>query len=133
VKGLGPDHRLVANVHNNLGNVYAFMGDREKSGAEYRTAIGMYEKIFGPDNTDLALTLLNLSESAEEGEKALADARRAGAIFERSLGPDHPYLAMALANQATTLLAMGRRGEAVPLYRRALAIREVKLGVKHPE
>ncbi len=48
-------------------------------------------------------------------------------------GPDDPRTATALNNLAESLGALGRFGEALPLHRRALAVRKRRLGDEHPE
>lgn len=52
--------------------------------------------------------------------------------MEQQLGFDHPDTANSLHNLAGLYYAMGRYGEAEPLYGRALAIAEQQLGVNHP-
>ena len=49
------------------------------------------------------------------------------------LGPDHPDVGTSLNNLAGLHLAQGRYGEAEPLYRRNLTIREKALGPDHPD
>jgi tetratricopeptide (TPR) repeat protein len=46
------------------------------------------------------------------------------AIAEKVLGPDHPVVGVVLTNIAHVYEAQGRRAEAEPLHKRALAIRE---------
>ncbi|WP_293866479.1 tetratricopeptide repeat protein, partial [uncultured Alsobacter sp.] len=46
-------------------------------------------------------------------------------------GPDHPSTAASYNNLASNLDAQGRAGEAEPLYRKALEIRERMLGPDH--
>src|SRR5258708_21238400 len=45
---------------------------------------------------------------------------------------DHPDTANSYNNVASGLQAQGKAGEALPLYRKALLIREKVLGVDHP-
>ena len=52
---------------------------------------------------------------------------------ERELGPAHPGVARALDRLADAYEAEGRRDQAEPLRRRALAIREAAYGPNHPE
>jgi Tetratricopeptide repeat len=55
------------------------------------------------------------------------------AIYEASLGPDHSYTALSLDNLATVLHDEGDVAGARRLYERALAIRETRLGLDHPD
>src|SRR4051812_31790877 len=69
--------------------------------------------------------------------RALADSevplRRALELAERSLGADDPLVAVVLSHLGWLALARERHDEAVSDYRRALAIREARLGPVHPE
>ncbi|MEU7833666.1 FxSxx-COOH system tetratricopeptide repeat protein, partial [Nonomuraea sp. NPDC049129] len=58
---------------------------------------------------------------------------RALAIADTALGPDHLDVATGLGILASSLHALGRAGEAVPLFERALAITETALGPDHPD
>ena len=49
------------------------------------------------------------------------------------LGPEHPDTATSLNNLASLHMAMGNHAKALPLYERALAIREALLGPDHPD
>ena len=55
------------------------------------------------------------------------------AILEKALGPEHPDVARGLNNLAGLYHVQGRYAEAVPLYRRSLAIRIEVLGPGHPD
>src|SRR5258708_34162460 len=46
---------------------------------------------------------------------------------------DHPDTANSYNNVASGLQAQGKAGEALPLYRQALLIREKVLGLDHPD
>ena len=51
---------------------------------------------------------------------------------EDILGPDHPDIATSLSNLAGLYYTQGQYGQAEPLYKRSLAIREKALGPDHP-
>jgi tetratricopeptide (TPR) repeat protein len=48
------------------------------------------------------------------------------------LGADHPSTATSLNNLAGLYRSIGKYSEALPLYERALQIREQQLGADHP-
>ena len=54
-------------------------------------------------------------------------------LCEQQLGPEHLYTAESLYNLARLFASQGRHAEAEPLFRRALTIREEKLGPEHPD
>ena len=64
-------------------------------------------------------------------EEAIAVAQQVLAIRESILG-DHPDTATSLNNLARLYQAMGRYGEAEPLFQRSLSIIETQLGADHP-
>ncbi len=49
------------------------------------------------------------------------------------LGPDHPDTVQSLNNLAFLYDSQGKYEQAEPLYQRALAIREKRLGPEHPD
>ena len=51
--------------------------------------------------------------------------------MEHAMGPQHPDLGTALGNLALVYHAQGKFAQAESLYRRALAIREGRLGGDH--
>ena len=64
--------------------------------------------------------------------EASGPAGEALSLAERLFGPEHPDTAMSLNNLAELYRAQGRYGDAEPLHRRALAIREEALGPSIP-
>lgn len=66
-----------------------------------------------------------LALSMEEDQAALR-------IREKALPPDHPDLALSYSNVAASLADFKRYDEAIPLFEKALAIVEKRLGVEHP-
>jgi CHAT domain-containing protein/tetratricopeptide (TPR) repeat protein len=95
-------------------------------------ALGIREKILGPDHPDVAAALHGLAIVCyRKGEyvKALQFCRRALAIRERVLGTGHPDVARSL--NLLAILQDERGEEAEYLYRRALAILEKAEGGEH--
>src|SRR5262249_24213588 len=55
------------------------------------------------------------------------------AIYERTVGAEHPWTANSLTGLAQVLQARGNLAAAEPLFRRALAIRNVVFGPENAE
>jgi tetratricopeptide (TPR) repeat protein len=77
--------------------------------------------------------LATLSSYQGDYPKAYAQAQRAVAIIEKGGNPNDPAFAQALDTEATELRSLGRYAEAVPLWRRAIAIGEQSLTADDPK
>ena len=111
-------------------------GKYDEAEALYRQALAVFERVYGPDHYELAVTFNNLAAlSHAKGDDAEAEQlyRRPWPSRRRSLGPDHPDVAMTLNNLAVLYKSAGKYSEAEPLYQRALAIFEAALGPTHPK
>jgi tetratricopeptide (TPR) repeat protein len=89
-----------------------------------KRALAIYEKAFGPDNSDVARLLNNLAEvyiTQGRYDDAEPLQKRALAIREQVLGRDHPDVAESLNNLANLYQIKGRYADAEPLYVRVLA------------
>ena len=86
------------------------MGDFVQAEPLYKRALGIDEKIFGPDNPHTATDLINLAslyEAMGQYDQAEPMVKRAVAICEKSLGPYHPHTATALNNLAKLMVGRG--------------------------
>jgi len=145
---LGPNHLDTAISLNNLALVLQDQGRYGEAEPLHRRALEIREAELRPDDPDMFYTLKDLAELLRaQGRFAEAEPllRRALEIREAALDPDHPGRANIL-NTATMLSTatilqslgvllrhQGRYGEAEPLLRRALEIREATLGPDHPD
>jgi tetratricopeptide (TPR) repeat protein len=132
---LGPEHRDVAAILNNLAALYDAQGRYSAAEPLHQRALAIVERALGPDHPAVAVSLDNLAALYwDQGQYAAAEPllQRALAIQERVLGPDHPDVALSLNNLALLYKSQGRYAEAEPLYQRALAICERVLGPEHP-
>lgn len=128
------EHSGVATDINNLALAYQAKGDYTKAEQLYQRALGMYEKIFGVEDTHVATTLNNLAlvyYSKGDYEKAEQFFQRALAIRETVLGNEHPDVATSLNSFAGLYQAQGDYVKAEHLFQRALAIREKVFGSEH--
>jgi tetratricopeptide (TPR) repeat protein len=128
---LGAAHPDTIVNRANLGTMLSRQGNFEEALVELDGAIAAAEQSLGPRHPDLANYLANSVNALEPlGRKAeaLERARRAHAIYEAALGADDARTLMALTIVAKLLPPK----EALPLFERALALQEQRLGPKHP-
>lgn len=135
-KVLGPDHLLMAAVHNNLGIVRYRMKDWPAAVEAYSRAVSIREKALGPNHPMLASSLNNLcGVRADTGdlEHAQPACERALAIWQTVVGPDHPELAQTIGNLAAVLDHKGDWPRSRALFEQVLAIFEKAYGADHPD
>jgi len=95
----------------------------------FQSALNLYEKRLGTDNTTVAALINNLGSVHEhQGHVAQAESlyKRALEIDEKVLGPDNPYVAVALKNLAGIYRLTHRDADAAKLEQRAASIEAVK-------
>jgi tetratricopeptide (TPR) repeat protein len=102
----------------------------------FSDALGVREKLLGPEHPDTATSLNNLALLLQH-QGDLAGVRplfeRALVIWEKALGPEHPDTLTALNNLGCLLMDQNNLTDARPLFERALASREKVLGPAHPK
>ncbi len=113
-------------------------GQRKYGEAEklYRRALAIFERAYGRNHHDVAVTLNNLAalyQAQGIGTKPEPLYRRALAIKEKLLGPDHPDVAMTLNNLGVFYRAIGKFADARLCSERAAGIFEKALGASHPK
>jgi tetratricopeptide (TPR) repeat protein len=127
----------IAGIYRAAGESSAGLEKHEEAQGYYRQAegydwqaLGLLEKELGPEHTEVATSLTDLSVlfSAEgrygEAQPLLLRALR---ILEGALQPDDSSLADAVMNVAECYNSQGKYALAEPLYKRALDIRKKKL------
>ena len=125
----------MADVLNNLANLYRSEGKLDQAEPLYRRALAIQEHLAGSDHPDLADLLYNLATVvSRQGRYDEAETlfKRALAMKEKTTGPDSPEVASTLNNLAIVYANQARYAEAEPLFARALAIKEQALGAEHP-
>ena len=111
-----------------LGYLARFeMGRKDFAAAETRLgdALGIRERLFGPDHPKTAETRTALAQVRSlEGKDVEAEAgfRQAIEALERSGGDGNPQLSSPLLRYADHLRRQGRYDDAVSLYRRSLQV-----------
>ena len=114
---------LQATILNNQASVEQDLGNANRAESNYRRAIAMLEKEYGPDSVQLARPLNNLGTLYfEVGKYTKSEQlrRRSLEIRKRVYGPNHPDVGLVLHNLGTVYLYERRYSEAEEMYRQAL-------------
>jgi serine/threonine protein kinase len=126
---LGPDHLDTLIAMNNLARAYRDMGRLADALPLLEDSLKRGQAQLDPDHPHLLVAMGDLADTYRDAGR-LADAL---ALYEETLkrskaklGPDHLNTLRAMNDLARAYLA-GRRAEAEPLLRQALAIRQKKL------
>jgi serine/threonine protein kinase/Tfp pilus assembly protein PilF len=122
----GPDHPTIADSVGNLADALKEQGKLDEARAMTDRSLRIVERAYGVDHPRMAMGLVNLGDlQAARGEHATAleTYRRSAAIFEAKLGKDNRFLSYALHGIGSSLVALHRAREALPLLERALQIR----------
>jgi tetratricopeptide (TPR) repeat protein len=133
---LGPEHRNIAVILDNLGLVLHRLGELEESSIRHEQALALFEAVDGSNHPDVARVLTNLGiVLAAHGELAAARIRleRALAIKEAAHGPHHPEVAATLVNLGNVHYQLGELPQARSHQERALAILDVAYEPDHPQ
>ncbi|MEX1362507.1 MAG: serine/threonine-protein kinase, partial [Nannocystaceae bacterium] len=111
----------------NLGLVLRHQGQTELGLARLREALGIIERLRGPEHPDVAVILGGIATGLEDGGDltgALEHLQRALSIDERALGSAHPHLATHLGNMGRILFKQGQPEQGRARLREALALYE---------
>lgn len=117
-----------AKLNNEIASLTQ-QGNLDRAIVLAKQALQVAEKSFGPNHTDVALSLHNLAKLYyTQGQYAQAEPlyKRALAIQEKTLGTDHPIVASNLKNLAVLYKKTGREKEAMELEERAAVIQAIK-------
>jgi tetratricopeptide (TPR) repeat protein len=133
-----PDPRKVANALDTLASVYMKVGKLAAAQNFAERALEIQQKALPANDPDIGVTLAGIAslyqmqfQYAKYGEME-EYYKRAIAILEKANGPKDPQLATVLGNFARVYSMSGRDSEAVPLFAREVAIKEVILGPDNP-
>jgi CHAT domain-containing protein/tetratricopeptide (TPR) repeat protein len=101
----------------------------------FERALAIYTKREGATSVRAAAALYNLaivSHKLGDLPEARREFEKVSVIWAMSKGPQHPDVARVLSALGETLAEQGLDREAIPVYRRALAIQQKNLGPNHP-
>jgi tetratricopeptide (TPR) repeat protein len=125
----------VGGVMNNLGSVFADLGDNRKAIEYYTGALEIDLAVFGDKHPKVAIRYNNLGAAW----RALGDANKAIEYYTRALdidvavyGDKHPNVAIRYNNLGSAWDDLGDKPKSRDYYTRALAIFEAVYGPDHP-
>lgn len=127
----GPASFRVANVLNNLANVYSYQGKSAEAVELHRRAIAIDEQTLGPEHPTTLVHLAALGAALEEldrHDEALVVLASTLERQHRQLGADHPRIAETLANLALVEMGLRRFAAARAYAERASAMFHRVLG-----
>ena len=131
----GEESSWSASAYNNLGGGYECLDEREMAMKCYRKALGICEKVEGPECLDAALYLNNIGGvcfSQEKFSEALKYYQKALDIRNKILDAGHPYIAQSYNNIAGVYYEQGKLPDALEFASVALTIQERGLGHDNP-
>jgi eukaryotic-like serine/threonine-protein kinase len=133
---LGDGHdRLRAWSLEGQANIKSRQHDAQAAMDLATRAIALEERALPPDHPELGLAFLTQADIFHlmgRDQEALAANDRARAILVRAYGETAVTVAQVLSNRGEYLVALGRAGEAIPVFRDALARWEAQVGHDHP-
>jgi tetratricopeptide (TPR) repeat protein len=115
----------------NDGFIPESAGARARARTLYQRALGIFERVDGPESIEVARALQNLGVLAENNEEERALFARALEILKSLRKVDPPFIAAALANIASLDMTEGKYDEARSLYQQALSLHQ-EYNPKHP-
>ena len=124
---------MHATIHNNLGVLYGEQRRLPDAEAHYRRGRDLLARTLGPDHPSTAMLETNLAMVLGfAGDYDEAEALLQGSLDRMAarLGPEHPDLALSHAELARIHVAQGDHAAAIPLFERALALRQAAGGDK---
>ena len=133
---LGPEHELVAESLNILGETQINLGQIDIAIQLFKRALTINEKIFGESNFDTGLYAFNLGvayNKLNQFDNALPFFERALAISRRLFGNEHTYTATVLNMIATNYQSLAQYKQALILFKQVLTIREEINGFNSPD
>jgi tetratricopeptide (TPR) repeat protein len=135
-RAFGPSSLEVAELHNDLGMTFKYVGRFVDAEAAYGIARAILEVLPDVDPEDLAALFHNLGGLAYargDFESAEPLARRAVEIRSSSLGRRAPATLLDRSAHAAIVAGLGRSDEAEASIRELLGDLEVTLGPDHAE
>src|SRR2546430_2076464 len=141
-QALDGEPAVQAELRETLGSIYQKLGKLERADSLLGAALDQRRSLFGPDNAEVARSLVALGRlrvDQAQDEEAERLARQGLEMSKRQLRPNDPAIASATLALGLTVLGRALRfepqgnDEAGRLLQQALAIRERVFGKVHPQ
>lgn len=128
--------QVLGRLLNQVGLYLTERAELDEAKSMYEQAIIVYEKTYGADHPQVAVSLSSLGNVLRQRgdlSGARANIERALKIAEAVDGPEHPNVAIRLNNLGMVLKDQGDLEGALTYFERALKIDEAKYGTNHPK
>jgi CHAT domain-containing protein/tetratricopeptide (TPR) repeat protein len=127
---------IVATLNDNLANVLAQRGERQKAAEHHRKAYDIFLRLHGPDSADVGIASHNIASlyfDMGDPEKAKEWYGVALRTYAKVYGPKHSLYATSLRRLAEVHTAQKAPDQALPLLQEALRIAQDALPDDHPD
>jgi len=127
---------IVATLNDNLANVLAQRGERQKAAEYYRKAYDVFLRLRGPDSADVGIASHNIASlylAMGDPEKAKEWYGAALRTYEKVYGRKHGHYASSLTRLAEVHTTQKAPELALPLLEQALQIARDALPDDHPD
>jgi len=130
----GTDDPALRESLDGLAELFKAQGRYAEAELLFRRALGIAERVLGPEHPDVVTALDGVASLYEDvGKYAEAEAlyNRSLTITEKVYRPEHPKTAVSFSNLAKLYLDEGKYADAKASYEQSLAINTKALGPRH--
>jgi len=132
----GQNDSATAHAHLMLGSVQQRQGRFTEAEGEYRLARDGYAGSVGPENPEVAQSIMHIGYVIQNDPARLEEAdslfQRALEIRRKAFGENHPIVAATLNDIADLRLSRGDTATSLPLARQSFVITQKVYGPDHP-
>jgi serine/threonine protein kinase/tetratricopeptide (TPR) repeat protein len=124
-RGLDKEPAVQAELYATLGSIYEKLGRFDQADKLLRSALVERRSLYGPDNAQVAKSLVALGllrADQAKYEEAERLARQGLGMSKRSLPPNDPAVARATFALGTVLEDRGAYAQAIPVFEKAVEI-----------
>ena len=123
----GPNHPVIAQSLNNLGNAWRDLGDACQALSYYKQSLGIYVQLYDQGHPAIAQTLNNLGDAYRalgNDTKALEYYKQALQRYQTLYEEGHLSIARFLSEVGTILSQLGQRQQALEYKKQVLEMRQ---------
>ncbi len=135
-QALDGEPAVQAELRETLGSIYQKLGKLERADSLLGTALDQRRSLFGPDNAEVARSLVALGRlrvDQAQDEEAERLAREGLEMSKRQLRPNDPAIASATLALGQILEERGQYAEAIEVLEEAVRLRRAAGGPPTPE